>query len=121
MGFTSNEGVTDIKLSYDSTFDHGAAVEAFTFRMTGEKALLLSYDIMTPETAARQEAETKTATDAKRQAQEDERKAAREAERKAPQAEKKNRDPLGAGPFQPVFGVGNHSEAVNSAIAPSCF
>jgi hypothetical protein len=34
--------------------------------MTGEKALLVSYDIVTPETAARQEAEKKQLTEAKR-------------------------------------------------------
>lgn len=90
-GFNSNEGVTDIKLSYDSAFDHGAAVEAFLFRITGEKALLVSYDIMTPETAARQEAEKKEATEAKRKAEEAQRKAARDAkqaERDARKADK---------------------------------
>ena len=88
-GFNSNEGATDVKLSYDSAFDHGAAVEAFLFRMTGEKALLVSYDIMTPETAARQEAEKKAASDAKRKAEEAQRKAARETK----QAEKEARKP----------------------------
>jgi hypothetical protein len=65
-GFNSNNGVTDIKLSYDSVFARGAAVETFLYRMTGEKALLVSYDIVTPETAARQEAEKKQLTEAKR-------------------------------------------------------
>lgn len=84
-GFNSNAGMTDVRLSYDSTFDHGNAVEAFLFRMTGEKALLVSYDIMTPETAAKQEAEKKAATDAKRKTEADKRKAEREARK----AEKK--------------------------------
>ena len=84
-GFNSNAGMTDVRLSYDSTFDHGNAVEAFLFRMTGEKALLVSYDIMTPETAAKQEAEKKVATDAKRKTEADK----RQAERDARKAEKK--------------------------------
>lgn len=91
-GFNSDKGVTDIKLSYDSAFDHGAAVEAFVYRMTGDKALLVSYDIMTPDTAAKRDAEKKEAADAKRNAEEAERKATREAretERKARSAEKK--------------------------------
>ena len=88
-GFNSNEGVTDVRLSYDSAFDHGAAVEAFLFRMTGEKALLVSYDIMTPETAAKREAEKKEASDAKRKAEEAQRKASRETK----QAEREARKP----------------------------
>jgi Rad3-related DNA helicase len=88
FGFTSNEGATDIKLSYDSAFEDGAAVETFLFRMTGGKALLVSYDIVTPETAARQEAETKQLTEAKRKAREEERKATRDAEKKARETDK---------------------------------
>ena len=84
-GFNSNGGVTDVRLSYDSAFDHGAAVEAFLFRMTGDRALLVGYDIMTPETAAKQEAEKKEAGDAKRKAEADK----RQAERDARKAEKK--------------------------------
>jgi hypothetical protein len=60
-------------------------VEEFVFRMTGEKALLLSYDIASPETAAKRDAEKKAAREAKREAEEAERKAAREARK----AEKK--------------------------------
>jgi len=91
-GFNSNAGVTDVKLSYDSAFEHGAGVENFVFRMTGEKALLVSYDIMTPETAAKKDAEKKEAADAKRKAEEEERKAAsdaRQAERDAKNAARK--------------------------------
>ena len=56
--------------------------------MTGEKALLVSYDIVTPETAARQEAETKQLTEDKRKAREEERKATRDAEKKARETDK---------------------------------
>jgi hypothetical protein len=76
-GFSSDKGVDDIRLSYDSVFDHGSAVEDFTFRMAGDRALLLAYDIMTPETAAKREAKQKA--DA----------AEREAARTARKAEKK--------------------------------
>jgi hypothetical protein len=74
-GFTTNQGVADIRLSYDSAFERGAAVETFLFRMAGKKPLLVSYDIVTPETAARQEAEKKELRDAKRKAEEAESKA----------------------------------------------
>ena len=50
-GFSSDDGVTDVKLKYDSTYEKGTAVEAFVYRMSGEKALLVKYDIMTPENA----------------------------------------------------------------------
>jgi hypothetical protein len=84
-GINSDQGVTDIKLSYDSVFDHGEAVEAFVFRTTGEKVLLASYDIMTPETAAKKDAEKKEAANAKRKAAEEDRKAASDT-RKTDQA-----------------------------------
>lgn len=78
-GFNSDKGVTDIKLSYDSAYDHGSAVEEFVFRMTDEKPLLLSYDIATPEKAAKRDDERKAAREEKRKAEEAERKAAQEA------------------------------------------
>ncbi len=81
-GFNSDNGMTDIKLSYDSAYDHGSAVEEFVFRMTDDKALLLSYDIASPETAAKREEERKAAREEKRKAEEAERKAAREAGKK---------------------------------------
>ena len=84
-GFNSDNGVTDVKLGYDSAFEHGSAVEEFVYRMTGDKALLVSYDIASPEVAAQRDAEKKAARDAKRKAEEEERKAAREARK----AEKK--------------------------------
>ena len=84
-GFNSDNGVTDIKLSYDSAYEHGAAVEEFVYRMTGEKALLVSYDIMKPETAAKRDEEKKAAREAKREAE----KAERDAKREARQKEKK--------------------------------
>jgi hypothetical protein len=88
FGFNAKEGGADFKFSYDSVFEHGAAVETFVFRMTEGKPLLVSYDIVTPETAARQEAETKVVTDAKRKAREEERTAVREAEKKARETDK---------------------------------
>ena len=81
-GFNSDKGVTDIKLSYDSAYEHGSAVEGFVFRMTGEKPLLLSYDIASPETAAKRDEERKAAREAKQKAEEAERKAEREARKK---------------------------------------
>ncbi len=84
-GFNSDKGNNDIRLSYDSAYEHGSAVEEFLYRMTGDKALLLSYDIMTPENAAKREEEKKAARDAKREAE----KAERDAKRDARKAEKK--------------------------------
>ena len=81
-GFSSDKGITDIRLSYDSAFDHGAAVEEFVFRMTGDRPLLLSYDIASPETAAKREAERKAAREEKQKAEEAARKAEREAKKK---------------------------------------
>ena len=65
-GFNTNNGVTSIKLKYDSVYERASAVEAFVFRMTGDKALLATYDIMTPETAAKREAEEKAERDSKK-------------------------------------------------------
>ena len=42
-------------MKYDSAYENGAAVEAFVYRMSGEKALLVSYDIMSPENAKKRE------------------------------------------------------------------
>lgn len=65
-GFNSDRGVSDIKLKYDSIYDRRSAVEAFVYRMTGDKALLTSYEIMSPETAKQREAEEKAEREAKR-------------------------------------------------------
>jgi hypothetical protein len=65
-GFNTNNGVTDVKLKYDCTYDRGSAVEAFIYRMTGGKALLSSYEIMSLEAAKQREAEEKAERDAKR-------------------------------------------------------
>ena len=78
-GFNSDNGVTNIKLKYDSTFERGSAVEAFVYRMTGDKALLISYEIMSPETAKKIEDAEKAEREAKRKADEEKRKAEREA------------------------------------------
>ena len=80
-GFSSDNGVTDVKLKYDSAYANGSAVEAFVYRMTGDKPLLVSYDIMSPETAKKREADENAAREAKRKADEEKRKAEREARR----------------------------------------
>jgi hypothetical protein len=56
-GINTNNGITDLKLKYDSTYERGTAVEAFVYRMTGGKAMLTSYEIMSPENAKKQEEE----------------------------------------------------------------
>ena len=81
-GFNTNNGITDIRIGYDSVFDHGTGVEEFVYRMNGEKPLLVSYDIASPETVAKREAEQKETREAKRKAEEQERKEAREARKK---------------------------------------
>jgi hypothetical protein len=80
-GFSTDNGVTDVKLKYDSAYENGSAVEAFVYRMSGDKALLVSYDIMSPETAKKREEEEKAQRDEKRKAEEEKRKAEREARR----------------------------------------
>ena len=78
-GLSSNSGVTEIKLKYDSVYDRGSAVEAFVYRMAGNKPLLLSYDIMSPETAKKREADEKAQREAKRESDEEKRKAEQDA------------------------------------------
>lgn len=80
-GFSSDNGVTDVKLKYDSAYENGSAVEAFVYRMSGDKALLVSYDIMTPENAKKHDEAENAARDAKRKADEGKRQAEREARR----------------------------------------
>jgi len=80
-GFNSDNGVTDVKLKYDSTYENGSAVEAFVYRMSGDKALLLSYDIMTPENAKKHEEAENAAREAKRKADDEKRQTEREARR----------------------------------------
>jgi len=80
-GFNSDNGVTDVKLKYDSAYEKGSAVEAFLYRMSGDKALLVSYDIMTPENAKKHEEAENAAREAKRKAEEEKRQAEREARR----------------------------------------
>jgi hypothetical protein len=82
-GFSSDKGVSDIKLKYDSTYDRGSAVEAFVYRTTGGKTLLSSYEIMSLEAAKQHEAEEKAEREAKRKADEEKRASEREA-RKEP-------------------------------------
>ena len=65
-GFNADKGVTDVKLKYDSAYDRGSAVEAFIYRMTGGKAMLVSYEIMSLESAKQREADEKAARDTKR-------------------------------------------------------
>ena len=80
-GFSSDNGVTDVKLKYDSAYENGSAVEAFVYRMSGDKALLVSYDIMSPESAKKHEEAENAAREAKRKAEEEKRQAEREARR----------------------------------------
>jgi hypothetical protein len=80
-GFSTDNGLTDVK--YDSAYENGSAVEAFVYRMSGDKALLVSYDIMSPETAKKREEDEKAQREEKRKAEEEKRKAEREA-RKQP-------------------------------------
>ncbi len=80
-GFSSDDGVTNVKLKYDSAYENGSAVEAFVYRMSGDKALLVSYDIMTPENAQKHEEAENAAREAKRKADGEKRQAEREARR----------------------------------------
>jgi hypothetical protein len=82
-GFHSDDGVTDVKLKYDSVYENGSAVEAFVYRMSGDKALLVGYDIMSPENAKKHEEAENAAREAKRKADGEKRQAEREA-RKQP-------------------------------------
>ena len=83
-GFSSDNGITDIKLSYRTVYEHGEGVEKFVFRMSGEDAKLMSYELMPPEEAA---ARAKAAEEA-REAEQAAKEAAREAERAARDAER---------------------------------
>lgn len=78
-GMNADQGVTEIKLKYDSAYERGSAVEAFVYRMSGAKPLLVSYDIMSPETAKKREADEKSEREAKRKSDEEKRKAEQEA------------------------------------------
>ena len=78
-GFESDKGVTNLKLKYDSVFEKGSAVEAFVFRMSGDKALLVSYEIMSPDTAKKIEEVEKTERETKRKTDEEKRQAERDA------------------------------------------
>lgn len=76
-GFSSDNGITDLKLSYRTVYEHGEGVEKFVFRMSGEDAKLMSYELMPPEEAAARAKAGEAARNAEREAK----KAAREAER----------------------------------------
>jgi hypothetical protein len=82
-GFSSDHGVTNITLKYDSAYDRGSAVETFIYRMAADKPLLVSYDIMSPETAKKREAEEKAEREAKRKSEEEKRKTERDARKEA--------------------------------------
>lgn len=56
---TSDHSVTDLSLYYDSVYDRGSAVEVFVYRITGNKALLLSYEMLSPEAAKNLEPDKK--------------------------------------------------------------
>jgi hypothetical protein len=55
--FNTDKGMSDIKLKYDCIYERGSAVEAFIYRMTGGKALLSGYEIMSLEAAKQHEAD----------------------------------------------------------------
>jgi hypothetical protein len=80
-GFSTDNGMTNVKLKFDSAYENGTAVEAFVYRMSGDKALLVSYDIMTPENAKKHEEAENAAREAKRKAEDEKRQAEREARR----------------------------------------
>ena len=56
MNVSSEHSEKDITFKYSCGYEHGNATEAFTFRMTGGKPLLMKYG-MTPENVAKGEAE----------------------------------------------------------------
>jgi hypothetical protein len=82
-GFNTDKGVTDVKLKYDCTYERGSAVEAFIYRMTGGKALLSGYEIMSLEAAKQHEADEQAQRDAKRKAGEEKRASERDARKDA--------------------------------------
>jgi hypothetical protein len=47
----------DVRVKYDSNYEHGAGVETFKYRITGGKPLLMEYALLGPDTDARNEAE----------------------------------------------------------------
>ena len=55
----TKNGVRVIELKYNSTFEKGPAVESFTYQMSGDKPLLVHYNIKTPEDAKKSEGEKK--------------------------------------------------------------
>ena len=71
-GFNSNNGVTDIKMTYRTAYEHGEGVEKFVFGLVGEDPKLVSWELMPPEAEAAEEA---------KEAEWEAKKAAREAKR----------------------------------------
>ncbi|MEY2485343.1 MAG: hypothetical protein QOH39_991 [Verrucomicrobiota bacterium] len=53
---TQDKGEPVIVLKYDSAYEHGAAVERFGFRMSGNTPLLADYELLSPQSAAKEEA-----------------------------------------------------------------
>ena len=51
--------VTDLTVNYDSVYDRGSAVEVFVYRITGDRALLLNYEILSSEAAKKRDADKK--------------------------------------------------------------
>ena len=82
-GFNADKGVSDIKLKFDSTYDHGSAGEAFLYRMSGGKATLTSYEIMSLESAKQREADEKAERESKRKSDDEKRASEREARKEA--------------------------------------
>ena len=76
-GFSSDNGVTDIKLTYRTVYEHEEGVEKFVFRLVGEDPKLMSWELMQPEVAAARKKAEEEAREAERAAKKAEREAKR--------------------------------------------
>lgn len=57
VNVTSAQSKKEISFKFDSVYEHIAAIESFSYRMTGGKPLLVEYYVLPPERAAEYEAE----------------------------------------------------------------
>jgi hypothetical protein len=76
---SSDQSAPDLTLNYDSVYDQGAAVEVFVYRITGQQALLVSYDIMSPEAAKKRGVDKEAGHEAERKSMQEKLKADAEA------------------------------------------
>lgn len=77
--FSSDQNTPDLTLNYESVYEQGSAVEVFVYRITGKQALLVSYDIMSPEAAKKRGVDKEAAHETERKALEEKLKAEAEA------------------------------------------